>query len=100
MNQRDFNYWFHGLFELSDAKVVLSVRQLVIVKKHLALVSQTGQVSDFGQWMRGVLDTLVVTGVLALEPKTQIDANLSDMIERGLDAEFKQVVEREERTTT
>lgn len=93
MTQRDFNYWFHGLFELSDAKVVLSVRQLVLVKKHLALVVESKTLTPFGVWVRGVLDTLEVTGVLALDPKTQVDANLSDMIERRLEIEFSKVVE-------
>ncbi len=94
MNQRDFNYWLHGPFELSDTKIVLSVRQLVLVKKHLALVMDSRTLSPFGAWLRGVLDTLETTGVLALDPKTQIDANLSDMIDRRLAAEFERVVDQ------
>lgn len=93
MDQRNFNYWLHGLFELSDTKVVLSVRQLVLVKKHLALVVSSRTLSPFGVWLRGVLDTLETTGVLMLDPKTQIDANLSDMIDRRLAAEFQRVVD-------
>jgi hypothetical protein len=100
VTQRDFNYWFHGLFELSDTKVVLSVRQLVLAKKHFALVVESKTTSPFGLWLLGVFDTLEVTGVLALDPKTQVDANLSDMIDRRLEAEFKHVVDVEGKQPT
>ena len=97
MTQRDFNYWLQGLFELSGSQLVLSVRQLVLIRKHLELVATSGPVSPFGVWLFGCLDTLKASGVLDLEPAIQVEAKVSRMIEERLSKEFVHVIDHGEK---
>jgi hypothetical protein len=38
MQSRDFCYWLQGFFELSDDSDRLSIEQIDLIKRHLALV--------------------------------------------------------------
>lgn len=90
MTSSEFCYWLQGFFELRADKEPLSIRQLVLIQRHLALVNSP---CGFCAWLGGVIDTLATTGVLALTTTTQIDQRLSKAIENGLAGTFEKVVD-------
>lgn len=60
MRSSEFCYWLQGYFELRGADEPLSDRQLVLVRKHLALVKKVEgtRLRGFPAWLEPVLDVV------------------------------------------
>ena len=94
MRNQEFLYWLMGPFEIANLST-LTIGQLHIIRSHLKLVWEVEkEFSSFNMWLTGVLDAFEASGIMDVDPKTEIEPRVVAMIKSRLSEVFIHVVDK------
>jgi hypothetical protein len=86
----EFAYWLQGYFELSpEGAIVLSERQIQIIKNHLALVREVDKDNSFTSWLNGILEAIDLGLRIDEKATTKIQERLNNCFQHEIDPTYK-----------
>ena len=95
MKAVEFAYWLQGYFELSIGgatsvvPVVLSEKQIQIIKNHLALVREVDRDNSFTSWLNGILEAIELGLKIDEKATAKIQEHLNNCFQHEIDPTYK-----------
>lgn len=94
MKAVEFAYWLQGYFELSIggvsvAPIILSEKQIQIIKNHLALVREVDRDNSFTSWLNGILEAIELGLKIDEKATAKIQERLNSCFQHEIDTTYK-----------